>query len=676
MPKLFKKIADNINGLYQVYNDSTTTSNVLTNIQSIASANPVDAGYVNNDVRRIEPVYYLYTGQWAPSKTQAQLTKNQLQLGTTIQRKRLSDFYNWFPSTNTLIQAANNGKADNGTLVEIKPYGKGAVDTETMKQDSRQVPIVSGPRDETRIGGFLKTNPGILFLAMQQTLQGGNTFKQSRKYDPTSVLLATGKYTLASLTNPLERVDRGLDIDTANAGRLQRETQTTAVQNVNIKYQGGSSGGSSRTSLLGRVASTAASRLVQDIVNRTNINVFGNKINLGQLGRTLDTYAQTLQSIQRATDVGNATLKPGETAYDELFNQGYPFVNDPANGQTKYQTERDGYVQRAQSVISNIKGKLHSNPFTEAYDPNNIGGSRDSLTYNTAVVGIDGMGTMNGVTSARYMKDPMNYTDDAGISGVSNPNDLDGKYADIDFIKFKIVVPNVFDGGVSFRAFVKDIKHNAKGDFEEQRYIGRPERFIVYKGMNRSMTFTLYLVAFTQKELSAMWTRANMLNKLVYPVGTGAGYMTPPIIKMTLGNIIKDQPGYVTDISMNLEGFPWDIDSEVTNVVEMNVTFNIIEKNYITQDYNNISDVNNTGFLFAEQVLDNAFGENINTAAQTAANVMEGIKIPDLPDPLASLDSKISNALNIPFSNPFDQSTTTPPDAAYTDAFGYEDNTL
>ena len=63
MAKLFTKIADNINGLSQVYSDSTTTSTVLNSIRDFASATPVDEGLVNNDVYRIEPVYYLYNGQ-------------------------------------------------------------------------------------------------------------------------------------------------------------------------------------------------------------------------------------------------------------------------------------------------------------------------------------------------------------------------------------------------------------------------------------------------------------------------------------------------------------------------------------------------------------------------------------------------------------------------------------
>ena len=661
MAKLFKKIANNINGLSQVYNDSSITSTVLSNIQELASANPIDSSFVENTrlttpsagTIRIKYVYDMYTGNTGQTQTIFG-GDSSVQLGTTVQRKRLSSFYNWFPTNNPYITVpADATNASNGTLVEIKPYGKGVVDTNTMKQDSRQVPIVSGPRDEKRIGGFLKTNPGILFLAMQQTLQGGNTFKQTRRYDPTSALTATAKYTLASLTNPLERIDRILNVNTDNAGRLQQETVIDTQKLALSRYTGGGQArGSNRTSLLGRTITTAASRFVQDVLNKTNVNVFGKKINLGQLGRTISTYAQTLNSIARSIGIDNATLKENQTAYDKLINENlWPLVNDkPINATRNFFNEKDAYIKKAQENLKKIttkQGKLYINAFTAPY-PGEVGNYRSSATYTDDVKGINNVGESNGITSAKYVKDPMNYFDPDNNVALSNLKQIDGEFTDVDFIKFKIVVPTVFDGGISFRAFIKDIKHNGKGDFEEQRYIGRPERFIVYKGMNRSMTFTMYLVAFGQDELSGIWARANMLNKLIYPIDSVAGYMVPPIIRMTIGNILNDQPGYITDINMNLADFPWDIDSEVTNVVELNITFNIIEKNYITQLQNDITNTNNTGYLFAESPISDALltsGVQVQNQVNTAlASVRE--QIPRV-QPIATTTSKTTDSADL-----------------------------
>lgn len=626
MAKLFTKIAGNLNGLTQVYNDSPVSNPIFANIENLTSASPVDPVVVNENSRRVEIAYNLYTGNWAKSKTEAVLTANKLQVGTTIRRKRLSDFYGWLPTNNPYITySPNSTKAENGSLMEIRPYGKGVESLEKMKQDSVQLALVSGPRDEKLMFNYLKTRQGIIFLAMQQTLQGGNTFKQTRKYDPTSVLTITAKNTLASLTNKISRVDRALGVDTSNAGRLQIETVADRMNTISRNYAGGSNGGSNRNSLLGRTANTAASRLVQDIYNRTNISIRNKKINLGQLNRTFDRYAQTLNSILRATNVANSSLKQGETAYTynptgastngSLFDQGYPFVKDPQHEQLKYSEAKQQYIDRAKENISRIKGKLHINTFTDPYG-DKFPGNKSSEGYDTGVRAGSGnaVGTSYyGISSAKYIKDPMNYVDDKDTPIRLTTDLVDNKHANSDFITFKISVPGVYGSGVNFRAFLKDIKHSAKGDFEEQRYVGRPERFIVYKGLSRAINFSLYLVAFSQNELNGMWTRANMLNKLVYPINTTAGYMVPPIIRLTLGNILNEQPGYITDINMNFADVPWDIDNEVTNVIQCDVVYHIIEKNYIAQ-----SDPSSNAFAISDVLYNEKTVTDQNASLQDA----------------------------------------------------------
>jgi hypothetical protein len=259
--------------------------------------------------------------------------------------------------------------------------------------------------------------------------------------------------------------------------------------------------------------------------------------------------AQTARAIYRGLDIGNATLRENQTAYDALIrDEVWPLVKNKDGTTQNFFIEKKNYVDRAQKSLdlAKLRGKLHNNFFTKPYPTiEEDYRSGESYTDDTRTE----VGSVNGVVSARYMKDPMNFTE--SNKKILYPTDLNGQHDREDFIKFKIIVPNLYPEGIYFRAFIQDFKHDAKGEYEEQRYVGRPERFVVYKGMNRSVSFTLYLVAFSKEELSAVWVRANMLNKLVYPIDSRAGYMTPPLIKMTLGGILEDQPGYVTDISMD-----------------------------------------------------------------------------------------------------------------------------
>ena len=628
MPKLFSNIAQNLLGLAAVYEASTVTSDVLKNIQVDATDSPLAPDLASKDIRRIEKIYNTYDQTHEQTTT---FTENKLLIIPDVITKRQTGFYQTFRTVNASIPQQS---ALNNTLIEIKPNNEVVgipdsavvpfVDSEEMKQDSRLSPRISGGRDEQRLGNFLKTNKGLLFLTRQQVLQGGNTFGQARAYNPLSISLAAANYTVSSEFNPLVRVDRASSIDTTNAGRLQQDTVIDVQSVLRTKFVGGSPQGSSRTSLLGQVTGTAASRLVQDIINRTNINVFGKKVNLGQTGRTLNTISQTLNSLARAS--AGAALQKDQTAYDALYAQSlWPLVKEYKTTTKNFHTEKEAYYTRAQKAISDakaqgiVKGNLHSiNGFTKPY-PNTGDDYRSSATYTEDIQADQTkLGSFNGVISAKYMKDPMNY-DDTG-NPLTNIKNIDGKYDGVDFIKFKIVVPSVYDGGISFRSFIKDIKHDARGEYEEQRYVGRPERFIVYKGMSRNIDFTLYLVAFSADELTGVWARANMLNKLVYPIDNSAGYMTAPIVKLTLGNILTDQPGYVTDISMDLADVPWDIDSELTQVIQLQIKYSIIEKGYITQAQNNLFTTDMDLFANAPLNIQN-IGNNMNSDLKKIKNI-------------------------------------------------------
>lgn len=620
MPKIFSNISK-VDGLKKVYTSSSLNEveSTFNSVRELAiPGGPTDVNIVSTDMRRIEPLYELFT-----SKTQSSLTfdGNKLRVSSTVRklnRTPNSTLYDRFSTNNPYLVNETQVLPENGTLIEIKPYSKDVADRSKILQDSQTLPLISGPRDEKRLFNYMKSSEGLKFLARQQILQAGNTFKQSRRYNPASVVLATSKYALASLTNPLERVDRALSLDSQStsktipqmieisdlAGRVQQETVLSKQDQLRIRFVGGQTNGSNRRTFVGQVVSTALNRAGQSLLNRTNIGLFGKKINLGQLGRNLSSVSQVADAIGRAADIGDSTIKKDQTVYDALIQADlWPLTKNKDGTVQNYHINKKNYITRAQKSLDLLKlrGKLHTNFFTKPY-PDIEEDYRSSESYTDDVQ--TEVGVSNGVTSAKYMKDPMNMS--IRDKPLANLRNIDGAYESTDFIKFKIVVPNVFSEGLNFRAFIQDLKHDSKGEYEEQRYVGRPERFMVYKGMSRSLKFVAYLVAFTKEELTGVWLRANMLNKLVYPINTAAGYMIPPIARLTIGNVIEDQPGYFTDIGMDFDNCPWDIDSEVTQVVKLDMSFNIIEKNFITQNQTNNAIYNADPFandLIAKQVI-------------------------------------------------------------------------
>lgn len=596
MAKIFSKISTNKNTLSDKYSDSTVNTELRT---FISLRSTIDGSLAPSQLlvtNRPKKVYDVYTDpRNIPSPTVKTYQESNLITPEVIIRNRRSSFYDAFRIVDASKTTTN--PALNDTLVEIKPYSSTAaqevyaVDTSKMLQNSQALPVISGPRDVERMNRYLRTREGLSFKVFQQVLQSGTTFGQARGYNPLSVETMVRNYSVATLYNPLTRVSRILNSGAISNpdlwGRLQKETVIDTQSRLRLKFVGGSSQPSQASPIVSAINNLISSYL-QDRINRINIPIprflGGGQINVGQAGRQLDAIAAQGETIRRGLNTNNSTLIKDQTAYDSLYaNDLWPMMKENDGTINKLNGKggsKEQYLTRAQNALNALRPYVKNiNDVNKNTTPYPNDDYRSSATYTDDVRAATGTSTSNGITSARYVKDPFNTLN--GVT-VQDARELE-KVPDNDYVTFKIAVPGVFDTGIKFRAFIEDFNHNARGQYNEVRYVGRPERFVTYNGMNRSMTFSLYLVAFSQAELETIWTRANMLNKLVYPIDNAGGFMTPPLAKITIGKIITDQPGYVENVDMRLADIPWDIDSELTQVIKLNMTYNIIEKVYIQQ---------------------------------------------------------------------------------------------
>lgn len=593
MAKIFSNIAKNNKGLAKVYDDSTVNSELKTFIALRSEVGTTSSTLLITN--RPKKVYDLYIDPRNITSPRVQTyQESKLVTPEEIVRSRRSSFYDGFRIINA--QFTLNNTPVNGTLIEIKPYTPVAneevysVDTSRILQNSQSLPVVSGPRDVARMRKYINSSVGLNFKTFQQVLQAGTTFGQARGYNPLSVETMVQNYNAASLYNPLERVSRVLNSGAISNpdlwGRLQKETVIDTQSRLRLKFVGGTS-----RPVQAPIITAINNNISSYLQNRiSNINITlpkflgGSKINVGQAGRQLDAIAAAGEAIRRGLNTNNSTLTKDQTAYDLLYaNDLWPMVKENDGTINKLNGKggsKEQYLTRAQNALNTLKVKFTDingvNSNTSAYPKDDY---RSSATYTEDVRAATGNSISNGITSARYVKDTFNTINGVSINDAKKLEQVENE----DYITFKIAVPGVFNSGIKFRAFIEDFNHNARGQYNEVRYVGRPERFVTYNGMNRSITFSLYLVAFSQAELETIWTRANMLNKLVYPIDNAGGFMTPPLAKITIGKIITDQPGYVETVDMRLADIPWDIDSELTQVIKLNMTYNIIEKVYIQQ---------------------------------------------------------------------------------------------
>lgn len=633
MAKLFTNIAKtNISSSVQKYSQSTinTVFPTFKNLRDTAKINDFNKDNVlETNIQR--NVYDLYTS--ASTATTRNYQSSILNAPTVFVRRRLTPFYAGFPIVNPLIRTQS--APENGTAVEIRPYSPAptgpvgsinlenrylyAVETATMRGDGRMNPLISATRDIKRINSFLASGRGVRFHTMQTTLQGGNVFKQSSAYDPLAVGNQIGNYANVTENEPLERVVRmftGKAItDITLQGRLQIETVIREQKRLQQRYTASTERIESGTTPQNTLVSSFKDRFNNYLRNKVdtieipipgfvrNLANFSNKtfgsnftagksITVGNIRNKISKVATAAEAFQRSLDKDNATLEKDQTAYDGLYAANvWPIMKQPYGGtggnpvSLNFHNEKAAYITRTQAALQQAKKEIsklnNENLFTVAYPQPETNEYRSSATYTEDIRNSgNAANTKSGVVSARYMKDTFNLRGTNGV--LADPKELE-KIGENDIVTFKIVVPGVYDTGIKFRAFIEDFNHTARGQYEDIRYVGRPERFITYKGMNRTITLSLFLVAFSENETDGIWARANMLNKLVYPIGENGGFMTPPLAKLTLGNMIVDQPGYVDNVEMRLQGIPWDIDKELPMAVKLNMNFNVIEKAFVQQ---------------------------------------------------------------------------------------------
>jgi hypothetical protein len=148
------------------------------------------------------------------------------------------------------------------------------------------------------------------------------------------------------------------------------------------------------------------------------------------------------------------------------------------------------------------------------------------------------------------------------------------KYSeDSDLIKFYFhdIVNNKY---IPFRATVTGLNENLNADWTAIEYIGRADKLQSYKGFSRGLSFKFNVVANSIKELLPMWQRINYLVGLTKPANYTSGdqknpsniysrFIIPPLVKFTIGDIYKNQPGVIKSIGMNIpDNCVWETLSE------------------------------------------------------------------------------------------------------------------
>jgi hypothetical protein len=454
---------------------------------------------------------------------------------------------------------ASNGRNDDPLIVR-KP-GDGQVG---IKLEGRGLPVVSTIQDVKRLTLFSLSSRGLLFLAKQQLLQTGNTFKFTRIINPAFVIANAVpflhiKRNLRPLSELVGKTDTSYNnvkkmgtMQTESYDKLARWKMPTYIsEHLNV-------GPKSKSNLFAKIGS-----LIK--------NTVGNK-----LASAFSPIINTISALNPLLKRNVGEEKTWETSRPELARDSIITQVNISNV----------LYQQIHAEVENKFIKYFSAGRTLPTEKTYAGGIA-SLTVGEEVDGVVSINRKPSLDIERkvfkqkisYIKDPSNQEINSNFAKVQEAyKPINHKFTDIVNISFAMGK----DDPVQFRAFIKDLNQTATPEYKPYQYIGRMEKFVNYIGVQREISFKLGIVAFGPDELEAVWRRINYLTGLVFPYGFNRGIFQPNIVRLTIGNVYTEQPGYVTLLNTNFNelGESWEIDDkrQVPLAAQMDIKFSIIEK--------------------------------------------------------------------------------------------------
>jgi len=504
-----------------------------------------------------------------------------------------------------------------GQLVTVKPDTEGVFGSRSrIAIDNRSVPTVSVLRDTQRVSRFLTSPEGILFTTKQALLQTGNTFINTKLYNPLSPVLNTV---------PFLHIRRNIPTNVlipSPSGLLQSTTVNTVASRFDTigTIQASTSG---KRGLLPTIGSLAKNYLATQLKNAANtivplpqfytssrpeykafqnggVRIFPNQP-LSQRGIVRTNVVATITNVI-ASKVTSRLVQSSTSALNRLIPKSLrnivppvPSVPIPAEAFTFEQEAarfKNNFYKKAQDRFdrtgnnsfvlqeeSRFKSKYFSeaqNPVENAYDSGIVQAIKDPEVGRTALKDLYNI--------APFESNVDNFDAEGNLidNRLNYANITKAQPDKSDIIKF--IFRDASDVNntqpVHFRALISSIKESVKPEFSEQRYVGRTERFVTYGGVKRGLSLSFNIVAFSQQELDGMWTKVNYLTGMAFPKGVKNGFMVPPLFKFTIGGLYDNQPCYIESLDYDFldETITFDIDKEVPFVINVTMQLSILEK--------------------------------------------------------------------------------------------------
>lgn len=184
-----------------------------------------------------------------------------------------------------------------------------------------------------------------------------------------------------------------------------------------------------------------------------------------------------------------------------------------------------------------------------------------------------------------------------------------------------------------FRAFLEGVSDNLSPEWSQQDYAGRPEKGHTYGGYSNTISFSFQAVPSSEEEFKAIWKKVNYLKGLTTPSGysspsggTGS-YMTPPFMRLTIGDMFNDVYGYMNSLTISVnDDMPYELDKDLGRLpqgLEVDIDWQVIKKR---------------APLAGQKFYDAPFLDEIENVPRESVESQSEVELPTA-DPAASDDS-------------------------------------
>ena len=113
---------------------------------------------------------------------------------------------------------------------------------------------------------------------------------------------------------------------------------------------------------------------------------------------------------------------------------------------------------------------------------------------------------------------------------------------------------------IEFRAYINSLTDGFRAKWKGVKYMGRGEEFYNYGGFSRDVSLSFTVAAQSREEMKEMYRKLNYLASYTAPIYSRAGYMSGPLIMLTLGGWFSEQVGFIESLSYDVpQESPWEI---------------------------------------------------------------------------------------------------------------------